>query len=266
MNTYDENEIEFEMIELFLRIKSDGTVEEFQVSGTPYGDDILTGQKEFIRGSNDIAVFSGMESEAFDRDLFSHIIIPTESFADEAFLDTFMGFMISYGHLLKDFCSIWDFSRDPDGWFWFNVIWDEKKGDRRTYGAYTEYVKEDKDISPLLDKLRPMIENCYVLGSQITFANTVAARAEQKINKKLGELQLAKLKLNTNKNVRKRKTFLKADFIKLGERDGYKCNQCGASKNLEIDHIIPFSKGGSDDFTNLQLLCRACNAIKGATI
>lgn len=40
------------------------------------------------------------------------------------------------------------------------------------------------------------------------------------------------------------------------------CRLCGAGPDdapLEVDHILPRSKGGSNDLTNLQTLCRPCN-------
>lgn len=49
-------------------------------------------------------------------------------------------------------------------------------------------------------------------------------------------------------------------------RDQGKCVQCGSKEKLEFDHIIPFSRGGSDTARNIQLLCELCNRTKRATV
>lgn len=45
-------------------------------------------------------------------------------------------------------------------------------------------------------------------------------------------------------------------------RDGGICQCCGSSINLEYDHIIPFSCGGTSTPGNIQLLCLKCNRSK----
>lgn len=46
------------------------------------------------------------------------------------------------------------------------------------------------------------------------------------------------------------------------ERDGFRCKLCGKSSQdakLEVDHIIPVAKGGTDSINNLRTLCIDCN-------
>lgn len=50
------------------------------------------------------------------------------------------------------------------------------------------------------------------------------------------------------------------------ERDGHQCVTCGASEPLQIDHIFPWSRGGTDEPSNLQTLCAPCNRSKGAKV
>ena len=60
------------------------------------------------------------------------------------------------------------------------------------------------------------------------------------------------------------------EFIK--ERDEFQCQECGISalntENLllEIDHIMPLSKGGITAEDNLQTLCWKCNRSKGSKL
>lgn len=43
----------------------------------------------------------------------------------------------------------------------------------------------------------------------------------------------------------------------------HQCVECGASEDLEIDHIRAVAHGGGNEETNLQVLCRPCNRQKG---
>jgi 5-methylcytosine-specific restriction endonuclease McrA len=49
-------------------------------------------------------------------------------------------------------------------------------------------------------------------------------------------------------------------------RDQGRCVDCGSRERLEYDHIIPFSRGGSNTARNIELRCEKCNRRKGAQI
>ena len=65
---------------------------------------------------------------------------------------------------------------------------------------------------------------------------------------------------------RKRRVIPQDVKDKVWQRAKGKCEYCGNNKNLEFDHIVPWSKGGSNTYRNLQLLCQGCNRSKGSKI
>lgn len=76
-----------------------------------------------------------------------------------------------------------------------------------------------------------------------------------------------------NKSVEGQRALMTSSLRrKIKERDGYKCRYCKISLNdepnllLEIDHIIPLSKGGLTIEDNLQTLCWKCNRSKGTKL
>lgn len=58
----------------------------------------------------------------------------------------------------------------------------------------------------------------------------------------------------------------------IKQRDGFTCQNCGVSVAaephllLEVDHVIPVSRGGLSVPENLQTLCWKCNRSKGARV
>jgi hypothetical protein len=49
------------------------------------------------------------------------------------------------------------------------------------------------------------------------------------------------------------------------QRDNFQCVKCGNRPpgiRLEVDHILPWSRGGTDVESNLQTFCDKCNAGK----
>lgn len=67
-------------------------------------------------------------------------------------------------------------------------------------------------------------------------------------------------------NVKKQRSKMNLRLrFEVLKRDKFKCKSCGKNASqieLVIDHIIPVSKGGLTEISNLQCLCVDCNSGK----
>ena len=85
-------------------------------------------------------------------------------------------------------------------------------------------------------------------------------------SKKSKSKKTPKIKIVAKKKNRYIPTSVRVDVLK---RDNYRCVFCGATSKqtqLQIDHIIPVAKGGSNRIDNLQTLCKDCNRGKSDRI
>lgn len=67
---------------------------------------------------------------------------------------------------------------------------------------------------------------------------------------------------------RRRQTLSKKLRTEIFRKHKATCPICGEKNptKLSIDHIIPYSKGGTDDPKNLRILCKSCNSKKGVKL
>jgi len=57
---------------------------------------------------------------------------------------------------------------------------------------------------------------------------------------------------------------IRASRTRIYKRDNYQCVYCGSNKELTLDHVVPKSKGGGNEWTNLVTSCFKCNLKKGS--
>lgn len=70
-----------------------------------------------------------------------------------------------------------------------------------------------------------------------------------------------------NTRVKNLSTITHIDVLNALKRTDFKCFYCNSkitTKNFHIDHMVPLSKGGLNQFDNLAASCSACNLMKGA--
>lgn len=100
-------------------------------------------------------------------------------------------------------------------------------------------------------------------------ATEVEALIEEKENRKKLRINRAlavAARANELATPRSRSSIPRKVQIDVWQRDSGRCVECGSNEDLEYDHIVPHSLGGSDSFRNLQLLCETCNRRKGSAL
>ncbi len=103
-------------------------------------------------------------------------------------------------------------------------------------------------------------EIIYWSYANLAMAHTAVERKQQKyeVFNYMIRAKLYKGLIDGSMNMR---TIFDDEKIKISQ--GGKCNYCGSTENLALDHIFPQKYGGKDTGDNLIFACKTCNSSKG---
>ena len=79
------------------------------------------------------------------------------------------------------------------------------------------------------------------------------------------EIIIAYTHRDRDRQMGRRNKKQEAERQALLEDYNHACAACGSPLDLEVDHVIPTSKGGPDTYENKQILCHHCNNAKNGT-
>jgi 5-methylcytosine-specific restriction endonuclease McrA len=103
---------------------------------------------------------------------------------------------------------------------------------------------------------RKRVRRWYARNPEVARAATKRWNLEHPEAKRISEAKRRVIKLGNGVF-----TILPKELNKLLSS---KCNNCGTSEEITLDHIIPISRGGRHSIGNLQPLCQSCNSSKNA--
>lgn len=132
----------------------------------------------------------------------------------------------------------------------------EKNNKKKVAERAKRYYEKNKD--KIKEYKREWLQKDYILNREKYRERSRVYNKEnrEKLNLKLKKYRAQK-KINGGSHTEK-------EWQGLLDNIGRMCARCGSLDNIEKDHIIPISKGGSNSIDNLQPLCRSCNARKNA--
>ena len=137
--------------------------------------------------------------------------------------------------------------------------------------ANADYQKEYYDIEENRERKKRNQRNWFRKNSEEINARK---RDRYKKDKKYREKKLEWTRSNPDKiksytqNRRSRiagngGSFTEEEWQELCNKYDNICLCCGEKENLQADHVVPVSKGGTSYISNIQPLCQPCNSRKG---
>jgi len=145
-------------------------------------------------------------------------------------------------------------------------LW-KKRNRKKARASYIRWAKKYPE------KVKARRKAHYEANREAALAYSAKFRAE---HPELVKENLAKWKRENPEKVsallQKRRTaktsaggaYTSTQWIALCDKYGNKCLRCKICRKLTADHVVPVSKGGSSDISNIQPLCGPCNSSKGA--
>ena len=114
----------------------------------------------------------------------------------------------------------------------------------------------------LPDNLETMLHKIQKKLGTLTLVETIAVLAEKELRDNIETKRQTEI---SPKNSRYIPVQVKEVVFKRAQNN---CEHpgCREKRNLQLDHVIPFSKGGDNSLGNIQLLCRGHNLSKGSSL
>lgn len=152
-----------------------------------------------------------------------------------------------------------------------------KKGKRNVSGGHVKVFNGDTqqfESSHIIDVIYQGVKPVFLLTTES--GQSVRITENHKVMTQRGWVAVAELTPGVDYMVteelsgvlinpgNKRRDYDVADVIARREHVKTECVRCGATKNLECDHIVPVNAGGTHDAENLQTLCSKCHREKSA--
>lgn len=157
----------------------------------------------------------------------------------------------------------------------YRVAYDAENMTNKTINEEASRVMADDKVKLRIAELREDSRNIYLEKYSITLDEKLVAYLNDKYEANLKDIkEVIQDKLSElldevdSREFKRRRGINKQGRYEVLYRAGFKCQACGAKPSpdndvvLHIDHIIPFSLGGTNKTDNLQVLCSDCNYSK----